>query len=491
MLALFLTPAVAQAGTTLVQLRPHSPAAVSLRLAGGRVFAPELQLWRLDSAAAQRVVPRLRLLGLVRAAEPEPAFARTAAGDPTDPLVPAEYWRTVVGADQADPPGPGKPVTIVDSGLDITHPEFAGRPDTILLNQQTVRAIDDDHGTEVGSVVAAPENGVGVVGIYPRAVFRSWDASPNGTLSDSLAIQGILEAARQGPGVINLSFGGPEADPFLREAILLAFRAGSLVVAASGNEGEQRSPASFPADYPHVLTVGATDLSNRVASFSSVSPAVDLVAPGVSIPVAEPTFDSANGYASASGTSFSTPMVAGAAAWVWTTRSGLDNTQLFDLMRTSARDIGPPGVDNASGYGLLNVPRALTQPALAPDPTEPNDDIVQVKPDGLFGVAQPALTRPNRLTATLRARVDRVEDPRDIYRIYVPARRTLRVSASGPVALTLLRGSAQSLSTKPLASGRRSLAYRNGGRATSAYVEVRPARGGIVQYGLAVTAARR
>src|SRR5438309_2235301 len=96
-----------------------------------------------------------------------------------EPLAGLEWWRAAIGADRADPPGPGKPVTIVDSGLDISHPEFAGRPNTTLLNTQTTRAEDDDHGTEVGSVVAAPENGVGLVGVYPQVDLRSWDASPN------------------------------------------------------------------------------------------------------------------------------------------------------------------------------------------------------------------------------------------------------------------------------------------------------------------------
>ena len=117
-----------------------------------------------------------------------------------------------------------------------------------------------------------------------------------------------------------------------------------------------------------------------------------------------------------SGTSFSTPIVSGAAAWVWTLPPELDNTQLFEVMRRSAADIGPPaGRDDGSGYGLLDVAAALTYPAPLRDPLEPNDDVDFVEPDGGFfsglgplttearqgaqpaGAARPARGPPRRL----------------------------------------------------------------------------------------------
>ena len=72
-----------------------------------------------------------------------------------------EWWLADVGADRATAPGPGVPITIVDSGTDPTHPEFAGRPNTTFLNDQTVSGTDEFHGTVVASVAAAPANGVG------------------------------------------------------------------------------------------------------------------------------------------------------------------------------------------------------------------------------------------------------------------------------------------------------------------------------------------
>ena len=143
--------------TALVQIdrAEASAARPLLRRLGGVEIGPELRAWRVPAAA----VPALRRRGLVAFSEPERELDATAAAA-SDPLVAQQWWRRAVGADAATPPGPGKPVTIVDSGLDMSHPEFANRPNTTVLNAQTVRADDDDHGTEVSSVIAAPENGI-------------------------------------------------------------------------------------------------------------------------------------------------------------------------------------------------------------------------------------------------------------------------------------------------------------------------------------------
>jgi subtilisin family serine protease len=384
-------------------------------------------------------------------------------------------------------------VTVVDSGLDISHPEFADRPNTTLLNDQTTTEEDEDHGTEVSSVVAAPNNGVGIVGVYPDADLRVWDASPFGFLNEGAAIQGIVEAARRGPGVINLSFGGEDDDPLLEDAVLFAFRAGSLIVAAAGNEGLEGSPRGYPAAYSHVLTVGATNDSGRVAGFSTLSPMVDLVAPGVRIPVAEPTSMNASGYVVVSGTSFSSPMVAGAAAWVWTARPELDNTQLFEVMRRSATDIGEQGVDNASGYGLLSIPSALSYKAPARDPQEPNEKPSEIEAHGLFATGNAPLTRPGQTTGTISAAVDRNEDSVDLYRAWAPAGQILRAHVTGQVAVRLLPRSRTANRSRPLAVAKAGLAaYRNRtNHGVYVYVEVRPALLRVADYTLRLTAARR
>jgi subtilisin family serine protease len=480
----------APARADLVQLKAERGASLARR-AGGTELVRALRIWRIPAPA----VPRLRSAGVVQFSERERGLLDTAAADvATDPLVPTEWWRAVIGADVVDPPGPRVPVTVVDSGLDITHPEFADRPNTILMNKQTTTDAEEDHGTEVASIVAAPNNGIGIVGVYPEAVLRVWDASPFGILNEGAAIQGIAAAARDGPGVINLSFGGEDDDPLLQDAINLAYRLGSLVVAAAGNEGMEGSPKGYPAAYPHVLTVGATNESGRVASFSTIGPTVDLVAPGVDMSVAEPLPQDSSGYLlHVPGTSFSAPLVSGAAAWVWTMRPDLDNTQLFELMRRSATDIGAPGFDNASGYGLLDIPRALAFRTPRRDPQEPNDQPNEIEPHGLFPSGTSPLTEPGRPRASLTASVDRSEDPVDLYRAWAPAHQTLQVHVSGSVAVRVLARAPQTKNPPPLAVGKRgSASYRNkSAHGGYVYIEVRPAGVRTAEYTLRLTAARR
>jgi subtilase family protein len=418
------TPGVVE----LMALRSHAYALVQVprgrRVPGATLVSRRLGVWRLPTARAEQVGLELHPL----AVEPDREVVPQRAA--TEPFAGLEWWRAAVGADQVEPPGPGKRVTVIDTGLDVGHLEFAGRPNTKLLNAQaTAGGEDEAHGTAVSSVVAAPENGVGLVGIYPQAALGEWDSGP---MFVSDVIQGIERALDAGQGVINMSFGFDSYDQLLADEIDVAFGTGTLLVAAAGNDFLQGNAQHSPAGLPHVLTVAATDRQNHSSFFSNRSLAVDLSAPGEDIPVAVPTWDAASGYASADGTSFSSPLVAGAAAWVWTRRPELDVTQLFDLMRWSATDIDSPGFDEDTGWGLLNVPAALSARAPAVDPDEPNEDVFQVVAGKLFRTAAAPLTSPGDGRATLNARLDVTEDPEDVYRVWVPAQRrvVLRVTVS-------------------------------------------------------------
>jgi Subtilase family len=420
----------------IVSVTPGGTAEVTLDLAGGEPASRRFGVWRLRASAADRVLPSLRRAGLVRGAEPDRPV-RTFNHTTSDPLVPTEWWIPMIGADRAEPPGPGKPVTIIDSGVDLTHPEFAGRVGTESLNGQVLSFGDGyPHGTAVGSVVGGPVNAVGLVGVYPQAVLRTWDADAAGDLTTAGVVAGLDAAIRKGPSVINLSLGIARSQ-VLEDIVNAAFGTGSLIVAAVGNDRARGSRPSVPAVLPHVLSIAGTDQRGQVTDFSSISPATDLAAPATDIPVAVPVGYDPTGYSLFDGTSFSSPLVAGAAAWVWTVRPTLDNTQVFELMRASARDIAPPGRDDDTGYGLLDIPAALTRAAPTPDPQEPNDDVHHVKAGGLFRQATTGLTRPGRGRASLTARLDETEDPEDVYRIWVPGRRRViaTLSANGDVQL--------------------------------------------------------
>ena len=408
---------------TLLGLEADPAAERAVASRGGTIVAPDLHIWRLPSAHVQRLIPRLSGSGALRFAEADRPVFRQGHLNGGDPLAaPSVGWHHYhVGSDKAEPPGPGVPITIVDSGLDIRHMEFAGRPNTFLLNQQdTPFDSEEYHGTIVSSTAAAPTDGKGAVGIYPQAILRAYDLD---FLSESSIVAGISRAVAAGRSVINLSLGGDEPSRSIYEATINAFGRGSIVVAAAGNERRFDDPAVYPADFPHVLTVGSTNQVDLPSDFSSTSLAVDLAAPGESIPwqyPADPTFSGA-----ATGTSFAAPIVTAAAAWVWTVRPMLDKTQVFELLRASARDVTPPGPDVRTGHGLLNIPAALTRAAPASDPLEPNDDVDHVKARGIFRIAARPVTAPGRSRASYRARLHAQEDPHDVYRVWIPRRSTM------------------------------------------------------------------
>ena len=486
---------------TMVGVRADARAEGLLAANGATIVSPELHIWRLRSGAAQRLIPRLRSLGALRYAEPDRPVSRHGHLNGGDPLVaPHIGWHLYrVGADRAEPPGPGIPLTVVDSGLDLAHMEFRARPNTSLLNEQQIQLGEEYHGTIVASTAAAPTDAQGTVGVYPQAVLRAYDLW---FLTESLIVQGISRAVASGAGVINLSLGGDEPSRAMYEATINAFGRGSIIVAAAGNERLRGDPPIFPAGFPHVLTVGSTSMIDRASEFSSSSPAMDLAAPGEQIPWQHPS-DPAM-WSTVNGTSFASPVVAAATAWVWTARSGIEKTQLLDLMRYSARDLPPKGVDNRTGWGLLDIPRALTRRLPAIDPMEPNDDVDHVKAHGIFRSAARPLTAPGRRRAALRARIHRTEDPDDVYRIWVPGRRVLtaRVAPTANLNVAIWRRSTRSVFERGAARRRHLIAVsarpgrrpevlrieneRKGG--FFAYLDVFPARGvRSAQYSLAVS----
>jgi hypothetical protein len=396
------------------------------------------------------------------------SVSTVAATTADEPLQSTEWWRADVHVDGLTPPGPGVPITLVDSGVDFAHPEFVGRPDLIALNSQEPAGIGGVHGTAVASVAGASANGIGLLGLYPTAIIRTYDASlGDGTrLPSSDIAAGIVAAAAAGRSVINLSLGGNTPDLGIESAVAGAVRSGSLVVAASGNSGEDGNPLSYPGASPHVLTVAATDQTDQVASFSSQSSFVDISAPGVDIPVAT-ALD--NSYAPESGTSFSSPMVAAAAAWLWTVRPTLDASQVAEILRRSARDIGTPGWDAASGYGILDLTAALAAPTPLSDPAEPNDDLATAR----------TVTTRLKASGSASGRVAAFDDPRDDLRVWLPKGKRLTVTAApgSSVALSLRTSSSSQLANSSTSAGKLALTYRNVVAGRTAFITVTPAKG--------------
>ncbi|HEV2752595.1 MAG TPA: S8 family serine peptidase, partial [Solirubrobacteraceae bacterium] len=307
----------------------------------------------------------------------------------------------------------------LDSPADLGHPDLAG------VTQSRAAAPFDEHGTAVASMVSARRQGSGMTGVWPGArTLVVPTGGPQG-ISCSEIVSGLRTAVEAGAAVVNMSFGSPATCFSMELAIYRARTAGVLLVAAAGNEGEGGKSVSFPAAYPHVVSVASTDVMGNSSSFSTANEAVDVAAPGEGVTAAVP----GGGHGLLEGTSFSAPIVAGVAAWVAERRSGLDAGQVADLLRETAEDIGPEGYDPFTGFGLADLPGALAATAPRADPLEVNDDIEWV--DGRrFGSADDHIWRGGRRGKTLRAQVDLTKDPVDVYRIRVPGRGRVRVAIS-------------------------------------------------------------
>ncbi len=422
----------AEPGTARVDAIARRFGATKLR--AGDVF-------KLPRAKARPFATALRAVGGLRFAEPNVALTRTSALD----AAPEAYARGFVVAPGLAPPAPGAAaIAVVDDLVDVAHPDVAH------ARQLNPGPVLGPHGTQVASAAAGAFNGFGVTGIFPSAPILSVGLPLQITCAD--AANAIIAAARAGAKIINLSFGSPQDCAALFSTVQIAYAAGSLVVAAAGNEFAAGNPVIYPAAYPHVLSVAALNPDLTPSGFSNQNTAVDVAAPGVSIPVAIPVaFDTEDGARDgvtlASGTSFSSPIVAGAAAWLATARPDLSNGQLADVLRRSARDVGVPGYDPASGFGVIQMAGALALPKPAPDVLEPNDGISFV--DGsVFAKPDPYLWTGGR-RAVLNGTADRVEDPIDVYRIRLPKRSSARLrlrALAGNPDLFVFRSNARSVS---------------------------------------------
>jgi hypothetical protein len=389
---------------------------------------------------ARGLAAALRRQGVLEYAEPDATLRRHSVPD----SAPAGWARGAVVTPNDVPPAPRVTVGVVDDFVDNSLPDLAAQ--TTIVNGPPT-AITGAHGTEVASAVSAAANGSGVEGVFPGVP---------ADITCSAAANGIVAVVNAKATVVNLSFGSASQCFTLFRTVEAAYGAGTLVVAAGGNEFLQGNPPSYPAAWPHVLSVAAVNEQLAPAFFSSRNSAIDLAGPGVGVPLATPVAldqdGTPDGATLDSGTSFAAPIVAGAAAWVWSSRPALSNGQLADVLRESAVDIGTPGYDTQTGFGLVNIPKALTAPTPLNDPLEPNDEITFI--DGSsFRTSDPYVWR-GLPRATLRASVDQIEDPVDAYRIQLPAGRSVRVAlrtSFGDADLFAFPGNRKTLEGTPLA----------------------------------------
>lgn len=259
-------------------------------------------------------------------------------------------------------------VAVVDTGVDLKHPDLQGR---LLPGYNAVapdkKPMDDvGHGTHVAGIISANVNNhEGIAGMMWGGKIlpvKALDSSGSGT-SYSVA-EGIIWAADHGAKVINLSLGNYADANFLHEAVKYAYDRDIVIVAATGNDNTERP--GYPAAYPEVLSVSATDTNLGRASFSNYGDYIDVMAPGESIASTYPD----NQYAALSGTSMASPHVAALAALIRSINPTLKNTEVMDIIRNNVIDLGDKGRDKYFGYGQIDVYSALQAAGAASSPLQ-------------------------------------------------------------------------------------------------------------------------
>jgi len=291
-------------------------------------------------------------------------------------------------------------VAVLDTGVDAGHPDLVGHlvPGYNAVSSTRPNPVDDNgHGTMTLGIIAAAANnveGVAGVGWNVKAMpVKVLDAKGDGYDAD--VAEGIYWAVDNGADVINMSLGGAGDDPILHDAVSYAVSEGVTVVAAAGNDGS--ADFQYPAAYPEVVAVAATDASGGLTDFSSYGAWVDIAAPGWDIlttgsrALTDPDYLP---YWYCTGTSCSAPIVAGVAALVKNKWPALSPDQVAQRLEGSARDAGPRGTDSYYGHGILDAYAALGGRFAADFPpavADGNDQPIRAKKLTGFGSATGAI----------------------------------------------------------------------------------------------------
>lgn len=259
--------------------------------------------------------------------------------------------------------GAGAKVAVIDTGLD-RHPDLVANLDVAgsrnFVPGETIQD-QNGHSTHCGGIVAADDNGSGVVGVAPDAKVVKMKGLSNAGSGFGTWLAGGIRAAADDPTVhiLSCSFGSSGEDPQISAAVRYAIQKGKWLFAAAGNSGP--GSVNWPGALPEVVCVGALDQNDQVARFSSANQFVDVGFGGVQILSTIP----GNRYAPYDGTSMATPGVAGVAALAVgeLLKAGLPiptQAVMTEVLYSTCRDIGVPGRDNGAGYGLVQPAAFIT-----------------------------------------------------------------------------------------------------------------------------------
>jgi thermitase len=273
-------------------------------------------------------------------------------------------------------------IAIVDTGIDLNHPDLK---DKIVKGYNATGvsglfgfgspADDNGHGTHCAGIAAAiSNNGTGIIGMAPNCKImpvRVLAGMGSGSLLS--VATGITWAADHGADVISMSLGGAGTMDALGDAVKYALAKNCVVVAAMGNSGHQQNPISYPASYPGVIAVAASDWDDNHAFFSSYNKYCSVASPGCKIYASTPTYPVwltknsgghiTNNYSWMSGTSMATPLVAGLCGLVRSVHPGMKPADVKALLERTADkvpDMGGADWTERLGHGRINALKAVT-----------------------------------------------------------------------------------------------------------------------------------
>lgn len=262
--------------------------------------------------------------------------------------------------------GKGVKVGILDTGIDYNHEDLKGnyRGGYNFVNNSNDPMDDNGHGTHVAGTIGAEDNDIGVVGVAPQAYLYSVKVLAfDSTGSTSDIVSGLEWSVDNSMHVINMSLGSDDNSISVSRAIYNTYNAGVLIIAAAGNSGNAAGTGDnidYPARYSSVVSVGATDINDNRARFSSTGPSLELSGPGDHIL----STLNWNKYGVLSGTSMASPHVTGVAALVISAEPGITNSRVRIRMQTTAQSIskatGKFSAKDWYGYGLVDAVKSVS-----------------------------------------------------------------------------------------------------------------------------------